>query len=585
MKIRKKSVLRYVLISIIILFSMSISWSQITGYHSYAELKSKLKELADQHSQVITLNSHGETLGEKEILSLTVGKGKTDTKPAILMVGGVNGTDLAGTEVLLQFVQSIAEDYNKVDSVKSLIDNVTLYIFPRVNPDASEAFFSKPQYARSFNMRAMDLDTDGKMDEDGYDDLNKDGYINWLRITEPGGDWLDDKDYPGLLKKADTGKGETGIYRLIQEGFDNDGDGQLNEDEPGGVNFNQNFTFKYKFFTPGAGFHQVSEVETRAVADFVYGHPNIAAVFSFSPNDNLNKAWEAPKGPPKKSGQGSREPVEQIDQKDAPYFAHISDLFKKMTKLSDLSTSESGQGAFNEWVYYHFGRWSFSTPAWWPPLSSGQPDSSESDTDSVKTEENKVSKNSPKKPQGENKKTKSQRLWNWIQATNQQDAFVAWKEIKHPDFPDKKVELGGFKPFAEYNPPADSLKALSNKYYPFLFKLSSSLPKIDIKNLKVEDVHNNVYRITLNAVNEGYLPTNPQMGVPNKWCPKIKLALDLSENQKVVSGRVLQFIDQLAGSGGSEEISWMVMGKKGETVKITVGSPMAGTVVQEVELR
>jgi hypothetical protein len=585
MKFRKKIILRYVLTIILIIFSVNVLWSQTPAYHSYSELKSKIKQLAEEHSKIVRLLSHGITLGENEILSLTIGSGNTDSKPAIMMVAGVHGPDLAGTEVLLQYVQSITQDYGKVDSVTNLIDNITLYMFPRVNPDATEAFFSKPQYARSLNMRPMDLDTDGKIDEDGYDDLNKDGHITWLRITEPGGEWLEDKEYPGLLKKADAGKGETGIYRLIREGFDNDGDGQLNEDEPGGVNFNQNFTFKYKFFTPGAGFHQVSEVETRTVTDFVYAHPNIAAVFSFSPNDNLNRAWEAPKGPPKKSGRESRQPVEEIDQKDAPYFAHISGLFKKMTKLSDLSNSEGGEGAFNEWVYYHFGRWSFSTPTWWPPLSSGQTDTTSTKTDSIKTEENKGSKKSAQKPSAEDKKTESQRLWDWIEATNQQDAFVPWQEIKHPDYPDKKVELGGFKPFAAHNPPGDSLEVISKKYYPFLFKLSSSLPNIDVKNLKVEDLHNNVYRITLHVVNDGYLPTNPQIGVPNKWCPKIKLAVNLSQNQKIVSGRVLQFIDRLEGSGGSKEISWMVMGKKGETVKITIGSPMAGTVVKEVELR
>jgi hypothetical protein len=564
---------------------MTTLWSQPVGYQSYSELKATLNQLADEHSNILTLTSHGQTMGDKEIFSLTLGSVKADNKPAILMVAGVNGSDLAGTEVLLQFIQKVASEYGKIDSITKLIDQTTIYVFPQVNPDASEAFFKKPYYARSLNMRPMDLDNDSKVDEDGYDDLNKDGHITWLRITEPGGEWLEDPDYPGLLKKADVGKGETGIYRLIKEGIDNDGDGNIDEDEPGGVNFNQNFTFKYKFFTPGSGYHQVSEVETRAVADFIFAHPNIAAVFSFSPNDNLNKPWEAAKGPPRKAGRGNRQPIEQADKKDVPYFSHISETFKKMTNLKDLLSEGSEHGAFNEWVYYHFGRWSFSTPAWWPPLTSSGNDTTTADTDSMKTDNKKAPKKPRHKPGGETEKTKDQRLWDWIQSTNQIDAFIEWKEIKHPDFPDKKVELGGFKPFASNNPPADSLRGLSNKFYPFLYKLSSSLPRIDIRNLKVEDLHNNLYRITLNVINDGYLPTNPQIGVPNKWCPKIKMALELSKNQTIVSGNIHQFIDQIEGSGSSEEVSWMVLGKKGETVKITIGSPMAGTVVKDVELR
>jgi hypothetical protein len=469
-----------------------------------------------------------------------------------------------------------------------MLNQTTYYIFPLVNPDASESWFSKPQYARSLNMRPMDLDNDGKVDEDGYDDLNKDGHITWLRITEAGGEWFEDKDYPGLHVKADAGKGETGVYRLIREGYDNDGDGQLNEDEPGGVNFNQNFTFKYKFFAPGSGFHQVSEVETRAVVDFVYAHSNIAAVFSFSPNDNLNHPWEAAKGPPaiKPSGRRDRKPVEQVDKKDVPYYNHMSENFKTITGLADLPRSESGQGAFNEWAYYHFGRWSISTPAWWPPLSRGNQDTTAAVADSAIMELKKNNNNKPsKKPDKNAEKSTDQRLWDWLQATSQKDAFIDWKEIKHPDFPDKKVELGGFKPFPANNPPADSLVSISKKFHPFLIKLSSWLPRVDVQNLKVEHLHNNVYRITLTVINQGYLPSNTRIGIHNKWCPKIKLAVKLDSNQKLVSGKVLQFIDSLDGSGGSKEISWMVMGKKGDAVKISIGSPMTGTIMKNVKLQ
>jgi hypothetical protein len=587
MKIFWKSLLIYCFTLLILLLSNTSGWSQTNQYHAYSDLETKLKQLADDYSKVIDLKSHGESLGGKEIWSVTLASGNASEKPALLMVAGGNGTDLAGTEVILNFIQSISQNYGKVDSITKMLDQTTFYIFPRVNPDASEAMFSKPQYARSLNNRPMDLDNDDKIDEDGYDDLNKDGQITWLRITEPGGEWFEDEKYPGLLKKADAGKGETGIYRLIREGFDNDGDGLLNEDEQGGVNFNQNFTFKYKFFTPGSGFHQISEVETRAVVDFAYAHPNIAAVFSFSPNDNLNHPWEAAKGPPEnKSGRRNRKPIEQVEKKDVPYYSHISEKFKNITGFEDLPKSESGQGAFNEWAYYHFGRWSFSTPTWWPPKSGGVKDTTVSAPDSSKKElEKNNEKNLSKKPSSNSEKSMNQRLWDWLQTTNQKDAFGDWTEIKHPDYPDKKVEVGGFKPFEAENPPADSLASISKKYYPFLVRLSSWIPRIDVQNLKVEHLHNSVYRVTLNVVNQGFLPSNTQIGIRNKWCPKIKLAMDLTDKQQLVSGKVLQFIDTLDGSGGSEEISWMVMGKKGDTIKLSVGSPMTGTILKNVKLQ
>jgi len=219
-------------------------------------------------------------------------------------------------------------------------------------------------------------------------------------------------------------------------------------------------------------------------------------------------------------------------------------------------------------------------------MDNGSTDTTKAPTDSVK-EDNEIPKDkeSSKKPGGDSKKTRDQRLWDWLQATNQQDAFVQWKEIKHPDYPDKKVEVGGFKQFAATNPPSDSLSSISKKYYPFLFRLGTWLPHIDVQNLKVENLHDNVYRVTLNVVNPGFLPTNTQIGIQNKWCPKIKLALILTDKQQLVSGRVLQFIDHLDGSGGNQEMSWMVMGKKGDTVNLSIGSPMTGTIIKDVKLQ
>jgi len=65
-----------------------------------------------------------------------------DTKPALLLGAGINGMDLAGTEVLLHFIQSVAQGNGKVDSITNMLDITTYYIFPSVNPEASETIFT-----------------------------------------------------------------------------------------------------------------------------------------------------------------------------------------------------------------------------------------------------------------------------------------------------------------------------------------------------------------------------------------------------------------------------------------------------------
>lgn len=69
------------------------------------------------------------------------------------------------------------------------------------------------------------------------------------------------------------------------------------------MNFNNNFSFEYEEFGENAGIHAASEKESRAVADFLYDHFNIFAVFSFGPQDNLGQPFK-----PGRQSQETQEP-------------------------------------------------------------------------------------------------------------------------------------------------------------------------------------------------------------------------------------------------------------------------------------
>jgi hypothetical protein len=73
-------------------------------------------------------------------------------------------------------------------------------------------------------------DLDDQEDEDGANDLDGNGFITQMRVKDPQGTWIPVPGDPGLLKKANTQKGDKGIYKLYTEGTDDDGDGKYNED-------------------------------------------------------------------------------------------------------------------------------------------------------------------------------------------------------------------------------------------------------------------------------------------------------------------------------------------------------------------
>ena len=104
-------------------------------------------------------------------------------------------------------------------------------------------------------------------DEDGPEDLNSDGMITMMRVREDAGTFILHSDEPLIMKKVDRSAGEIGRYSLHVEGKDSDGDGEINEDAPGGVNLNRNMTYDYKPYTTDGGIHPFSSPEAKALGD------------------------------------------------------------------------------------------------------------------------------------------------------------------------------------------------------------------------------------------------------------------------------------------------------------------------------
>jgi hypothetical protein len=536
---------------------VSAADAYFNGYQTGDGLKQQLTMLSKNHPKLLQFESLAKTQGKRDILQVTLGD-SGDSTPAVVIVAGLEGDDPAGTEVCLRFIESMSRSYSSIDSVTALLDRLTFYIFPSMNPDAAAQMHQPLVYNRTLNARPIDDDHDGAMDEDGYEDLNGDGYITQMRVASPFGEWMADSLNPQLMRKADPAKKERGAYCLYTEGVDNDGDGCWNEDPEGGVDISRNFAYNYRYFQEGAGDGAVSEVETRALADFFLTHPNIAAVFSFSSNDNLLHPWEA--GKPFNELEGK--PVMAPLPEDAPYYKLISDNFRSMMNFKPLPVVQSESGTFAEWVYYHFGRWSFSAPVWLPTASSQDSSACGASDDLLFTQRT---------------------LLNWLAANGYQQRFIDWQTVDHPDFPGKRVEVGGFAPFTAKNPPSDSLDAIAVRYTDFFMNIARSLPVIEA-TLQVDRLHDSLYRVTVRVSNSGILPTNSELGDHVQWVRKVKTELLLEKDQRLVSGSRFYLLESLA-PGRSLEKSWLVMAKTGSLVRVRASSPSVGTAESSVVLK
>ena len=94
-----------------------------------------------------------------------------------------------------------------------------------MNADGAEQMFAPVKALRRTNATPFDADNDGRTDEDGPEDLNKDGFITLMRVKDPKGPYMVSPDDPRLMKRADPSKGESGGWAIYWEGLDKDRDG------------------------------------------------------------------------------------------------------------------------------------------------------------------------------------------------------------------------------------------------------------------------------------------------------------------------------------------------------------------------
>ena len=523
------------------------------NYSNFASQSSRLAALVKNYPQYAKLSSLTKTSSGKDIWQLTVGNGAADSKPAIVVVGGAEGQYLLGTELAIGFAEDVLQS-SGADSIKALLNKTTFYIFPNVSPDAMEQYFSSLKYERQGNNTFTDDDRDGKSNEDGYDDLDGNGKITLLRVESPIGNYKTQPDDARVLVKANISKGEKGKYLVYSEGIDNDQDGSFNEDGEGGVWFNKNFTYKHPSFTAGAGEYPVSENETRSLLDYLYDRFNVYAVVSFGSNNNLSTPYTFNAAAVKeKIISGWLEPDIKIN-------AMVADLYNKTTGIKDAPKATDNGGDFLSWGYFHYGRYSFSTPGWCVP---------------------KIKPDTTKKEKAIIAEDAGLNYLRWAAHDSIAVDYTPWKVVTHPDFPGQKVEVGGLDPFVLFTPPYKLVPGLVKKNTEFLVKLAGLQPELDIINIKTEKVGGSLTRITVDVVNKGALASPSKLGERSYWVKRINVKLGTTGNQSVISGKKIQLLNSLEGYG-MQQLSWLVKGSG--KLSIEAGSPTTGVKSIDVNL-
>jgi Zinc carboxypeptidase len=398
-------------------------------YHNYAEMSGLLQTMAGAHKDVARLVSIGKTAGGRDIWLLEMANPAgvpVSERPALLVAANFEADHLIGSEIALAVIDGLLKGYPANAEIKARLDNSVIYVIPRMNPDGAEGMFGPVKLGRRTNLAPRDEDNDGRTDEDGPEDLNKDGLITLMRVRASDGEYIVDPEEPRLMKRADPKKGETGAYKIYWEGLDRDKDGFIGEDPAGGTDLNRNFMHDYPYYKPDAGPYMVSEKESQALMAWMAGHRNVAAILTFGESDNLIAPAAAGRmgssreldlvrfaeasnaasrtvgmipaggglggfgrfmggefsfemmGDFPRSGRGQqaqtaaaeggrfrmpdRKAPTAVVSGDTDYFRAVSDKYVEMTGIRQPLSVREPQGAFFEYGYFQYGVPSFSTP-------------------------------------------------------------------------------------------------------------------------------------------------------------------------------------------------------------------------------
>ena len=524
----------------------------------HAALQARVNALASEYERcsvdVIGTSRQGRGLFR---LTLSSNPSEAGKKPALLIVAGIDGRHLVGTETAVGVASRLLANH------RDLLDDVTVYVIPRVNPDGAQANVVAPNADQRGSMRSVDEDRDGAADEDGSDDLNGDGLITLMRRADPPLDdnatHMTDPGAPRLLKKADSSKGERATYSVYTEGLDNDNDGQFNEDGPGAIDLDRNFMHEWPEHALDAGPYQLSEPESRSLAKFVLEHRNIVSAIVYGRHDNL---INVPDGKGKDiSGRGPK----ALDPGDVALYKEMAKVFKELTG-QERAPKENSDGSFHSWLYAQRGIPTFATVVWGRPTPSKPPQNEDEDEEAQdKPDEDK---DAPKPADAE--------LAAWLTYSDRDRegvGFIDWQPFEHPTL--GSVEIGGFAPGFRTNPPTDELDDLADKQTEFALVVLQRHPKLVLQGPEVSQLGAGLYEIRFGITNEGYLPTATAMARKARSIPPTVVRVSTAI-EKIVAGERVSRAWGIDGSGGRITHRWIVRAGVDETVTIYVVNAQLG---------
>ncbi len=550
-------------------------------YFTNTELEDTLNEWITAHPDLIHVEVIGKSFEGRSIWLLKVTNQKTGPdieKPAVWIDANIHATEIAGTTTSMRLIYTLLSEYGTNENITRLLDTSVYYVVPRVNPDGAElAMADIPQYVRS-GVRPYPWEE--KAEGLHSQDIDEDGRILTMRIPDPNGDWKVSSLDPRLLERREMDEHGGQYYRLLPEGYLENYDGyQIKIARTHrGLDFNRNFPVEWRPESDqgGAGPYPASEIEIKALVDFITNHPNINAGITYHTY----------------SGVILRPPcIHSDDDMDANDLWTYKALGKRGTALTGYPNvsvyhdfryhpKQVISGVFDDWMYNHLGIFAFTVEQWDIVGRAG-------------IEDRKFIEWMRDHPHEDDLK-----ILQWADENAGEGAYVEWYPFEHPQL--GQVEIGGWNNMYTWrNPPHHFMGEESKRNVPFALALGQMLPHLEVHTLDVSKINEETFTINLVVDNNGFFPTyTSNNGKKRNVMREVRVELEVPTDAEIIVGRAKATFGHLEGRSNKlgqtfmqatptdnrARLEWTLRASAGTSIKIHVTSERAGSIHKEVTL-
>ncbi|MFP5503929.1 MAG: M14 family metallopeptidase [Candidatus Sericytochromatia bacterium] len=556
-------------------------------YYRYAELTAILEAWVEAHPRLASLQSIGKTYEGREIWCVTItnaDSGPHQEKPAHMIDGNIHAGEVTGSAACLETIHRLLTGYGHDPLVTRLLDERTFYILPRISADGAERYLSGPEATRSSVRPYPHAEPQPGLRPE---DLDGDGWITLMRVSDPAGPWKVSPQDPRLMVRRSPDEAGGTYYWLLPEGmiadYDPERDGPLGEIKVAprlsGLDLNRNFPIDWEpeALTPGAGPYPLSEPETRAIAEFMLAHPNIAGSQHYH---TFSAVILRP---------SSRRPDADLPAADLAAYKALGAIGLEETGYRCISLYEEFTpdkkkryaGMMIDWCYDHLGLVSYSTELWSVAKHLGLPADDPIEYYFGKTRD----------------EADDLTLLRWVDTELGGFGFKPWTPFDHPQL--GPVEIGGWQTkFVFQNPPGSCLEAISKANATFTLRAAAAGPKLRLRELSATALGEGLYRVQAVVENDGFLGTAvTERAAAMKAAGPVKVAIagaatvigDREIDLGHLPGRAAQY-EPLAvfptyGVPTRRKVEWVVSAPAGATVTVTASADRAGVARGRVSLK